>query len=556
MRAFFTFLFDRGSYLSLVIIFILGALSGLSGAALIAVISRVFSDSNTLIHADIMRYVMILIGLVLAVLTLDLCAKSYLLKYCVSRHRELHITFFRIVLNDSLRHVEQIGIARLITIYAEDMSVIGSALNNLANVGISLFVVLGCLAYLSTISLSVLGLTLLIGLSTTLGYRWIHKKSTLLASEAFVFRDRHVVQFRDMVSGLSQLKLNYRKRQHYIDIEYLPTVYEHERKHIKSMFMHLFANAWVQMNFFLIMILILLFIVIFDFDPKILGPFLVIALFMRAHIAGLISAIPAWARAGVVLQRMHEEGYRDLHQARSLVQPESIFGSANDSFTISVEALEWRYKSEVDDGTFTVGPLSLTVNSGEIVFIVGNNGSGKTTFAKLLTGLYEAESGLLRYNGTIINSKNRTSYNELFSMLYSDPFVFEHLTTAEENKEYGLQNALVEKRIAYYLEKLQLHHKVTIKDKRLSNTHLSTGQKKRLALLAAYLEDKPVIILDEWAENQDPAFKEVFYNELLGELKALGKLVIVISHEAQFYGVADRVITLSASNDSVTGVET
>jgi len=199
------------------------------------------------------------------------------------------------------------------------------------------------------------------------------------------------------------------------------------------------------------------------------------------------------------------------------------------------------------------------MNSGELVFIVGHNGAGKTTFAKLLSGLYANESGQLLCNGVVVNNDNRTSYNELFSLLLSDPFIFDRLTLSNNTDEDGVTTKLTsvhsssiepnsaEQRIAYYLEKLQLHHKVSVTNRRLSSTSLSHGQRKRLALLAAYLEDKPVMIFDEWAENQDPRFKDVFYKELLPELKSRGKLVIVISHEAQYFHLADRILKLDAS---------
>jgi len=69
---------------------------------------------------------------------------------------------------------------------------------------------------------------------------------------------------------------------------------------------------------------------------------------------------------------------------------------------------------------------------------------------------------------------------------------------------------------------------------------------KGLALLTCYLEDRPIYFLDEWAADQDPKFKEVFYYSLSPELKSRGKTVIAISHDDRYYGVADRVLTLES----------
>jgi len=564
MRSFISLLFGDGSSRRLVTVMFLGAASGLTTALLIALVSRLFADSANLEVSGLVQYALYLTLLVLISLSLDLAAKWYLCRYGATRHRELHTTFSQIVLNDSLRRTEKIGIARLITIYAEDMSVIGQGLNLFATVGTSFFVVLGCLGYLAYVSFSLLCITIIVGLLATIVYKRIHRMSRRLAAESFEFRDRHVSQFKDLISGITELKLNSQKRHQYIHDEYLPTVYEHEKRFVKFMLIHLIANAWVQLTVFALLISILVFIAFSGFTTSVLGPFLVVVLFMRSHVTGIISAVPAWSRAGVVLDRMREQGYTELHRTRVLnkADPQTIFGDSD--IALSVKDLTWHYTSEVDDSNFKVGPLSIEMHSGELVFIVGHNGAGKTTFAKLLSGLYANESGSLLCNGVEVNDDNRTSYNELFSLLLSDPFIFDRLTVAEEanaiEKSVVADNARVlpiddsEQRIAHFLEKLQLHHKVSVNNKRLSSTSLSHGQRKRLALLAAYLEDKPVMIFDEWAENQDPRFKNVFYNELLPELKSRGKMVIVISHESQFFHLADRVLKLDATATGATSV--
>ena len=123
-------------------------------------------------------------------------------------------------------------------------------------------------------------------------------------------------------------------------------------------------------------------------------------------------------------------------------------------------------------------------------------------------------------------------------MVFSDFYLFEQLL--------GLEEATINERALTYLTKLQLHHKVTVEGGRLSTLDLSAGQRKRLALLTAYLEDRPIYLFDEWAANQDPAFKELFYRELLPELADRGKLVIAITHDDRYFALADRVLRLEA----------
>jgi putative ATP-binding cassette transporter len=171
------------------------------------------------------------------------------------------------------------------------------------------------------------------------------------------------------------------------------------------------------------------------------------------------------------------------------------------------------------------------------VFVVGGNGSGKTTLAKLIAGLYTPESGEIKVDGQSITDRNRDGYRQMFSIVFSDFFLFERLI--------GLEHRSLDERAAQYLKTLRLDSNVQVNDGRFSTTSLSQGQRKRLALLTAYLENRAVYIFDEWAADQDPEFKRVFYHVLLPELKARGKAVIAISHDDAYYGMADRIVKLN-----------
>jgi putative ATP-binding cassette transporter len=109
---------------------------------------------------------------------------------------------------------------------------------------------------------------------------------------------------------------------------------------------------------------------------------------------------------------------------------------------------------------------------------------------------------------------------------------------------YGLSGADLDARAARWLEALELAGVVHVRDGALSSVDLSRGQRKRLALLTALLEDRPIYVFDEWAADQDPHFKQVFYRQLLPELRARGKAVVVISHDDRFFDIADRLIEL------------
>jgi putative ATP-binding cassette transporter len=154
----------------------------------------------------------------------------------------------------------------------------------------------------------------------------------------------------------------------------------------------------------------------------------------------------------------------------------------------------------------------------------------------LITGLYTPQSGEIRLDGTPITDDNREWYRQHFSAVFSDFYLFGRLV--------GLTNNNLDTRAQQFLVQLQLNHKVEIKDGVLSTTALSQGQRKRIALLTAYLEDRPIYLFDEWAADQDPYFKRIFYTQILPELTKRGKTVLVISHDDRYFHAADRIVKL------------
>ena len=203
---------------------------------------------------------------------------------------------------------------------------------------------------------------------------------------------------------------------------------------------------------------------------------------------------------------------------------------------IELRGVTHSYQHEKDDSQFVLGPVDLTFRPGELVFIVGGNGSGKSTLAKIITGLYPPEKGNVFFNGCPVTNANRDDFRQLFSAVFSDFHLFDSLL--------GLRAVSLDHRAKDYLEQFHLDHKVEIRDGRLSTVDLSQGQRKRLALLTAYLEDRPFFLFDEWASDQDPQFKDIFYTQLLPELKARGKAVVAITHDDRYFVFADRVIKL------------
>ena len=213
------------------------------------------------------------------------------------------------------------------------------------------------------------------------------------------------------------------------------------------------------------------------------------------------------------------------HAAPSLTMP---------FHSLALEDVRFAYTHDGHE-SFAIGPVSLRVNAGEIVFLVGGNGSGKSTLLKVLTGLYPPDSGRIVVDGMAVGSADVQSYRELFAAVFADFHLFQRL--------YGLLGAdarVVQDLIA----QMQLDGKVSVLNDRFTTLDLSTGQRKRLALIVSLLDRRPLLIFDELAADQDPEFRQFLYEELLPQLKSQGSTIIAATHDDRYFHVADKVIKM------------
>jgi len=279
-----------------------------------------------------------------------------------------------------------------------------------------------------------------------------------------------------------------------------------------------------------------------DSTDTIVGTTLVL-LYMMGPFSQIVELLPGVGRANVALSKIDTLGLslaaaRDGDRREPDRQAEGIGVDLNlRGWTrLDLVNVTHRYAREGDERPFLLGPIDLTFRPGEVTFLIGGNGSGKTTLALLLLGLYPPDSGQILLDGVRIDESNREAYRQLFSTVFCDFHLFDSLLGLEQDNLDGVARV--------YLERLQLESKVRIEGGAFSTQALSQGQRKRLALLTAYVEDRPFYLFDEWAADQDPLFRQVFYTELLPDLKARGKAVLVITHDDRYFSWADRCIRL------------
>lgn len=202
---------------------------------------------------------------------------------------------------------------------------------------------------------------------------------------------------------------------------------------------------------------------------------------------------------------------------------------------VSKITLKDLYFSYDEKSNYSFGPVNLTIHKGETLFVIGGNGSGKSTLLKLLTGLYLPTSGAIIWDDTSVSAYNLNTYRELFSVVFTDFHLFE--------KIYGIEK-INEEHVNHLLNLMELANVTHLEGNKFSSLRLSTGQKKRMAMLQVFLDNKEIYILDEVAADQDPHYRSFFYHTVLPELKKAGKTTIIVSHDDNYFHTADRIVEI------------
>ena len=255
-------------------------------------------------------------------------------------------------------------------------------------------------------------------------------------------------------------------------------------------------------------------------------------LFIIGPIDLVVGSLPLFIEADVAVDNLQElerklDGGITSSGGDSAVKNSVPFGG------LQLKGVEFKYDSEHDETAFNLGPVDLHVEPGEILFIVGGNGSGKSTLLKILTGLYYPDNGEIFDNGDRLTPEMYPAYRNHFTAVFTDFHLFDRL--------YGVSRATfprVEKLLAW----VDISKKTRFEDGGFTNLNLSTGQRKRLALVSALMDERPVYIFDEIAADQDPPFRKRFYEEILPEIRAMGATIIAVTHDDRYFGAADRVV--------------
>jgi putative ATP-binding cassette transporter len=519
---------------TLVILAILtGALSGLCKALVIAVANHVLNPHNP---ADNRWLLLAFIGICLLEPLSRFIAQGLLTYLGQKAIFDLRMRLTRQILATPLRALEELGQARIMAVLTDDISAISTTLIGIPILCMQIAVVLGSLVYMAWLSplTALLVFAFIVGGGTV--FQLALNKGVRFIREAREQQDAMMKHFRTMLDGAKELKLHFLRRFAFLTQVFRPSAEAFRRSNLNGNLIYAATGSFGYQLIFYTLLGLLIFLMpsVTGIDTKTLTGFTLALFYMLIPLSDILVLFPSLTRANIAMEKISSLGLSlpALTNDDDAIPPAT--GVALDELELA--GVTHAYHRDLENKSFILGPIDLTIRRGELIFLVGGNGSGKTTLAKLLCGLYAPESGEIRLNKQAVSDENRDSYRQLFSVVFSDFHLFESLL--------GLTTNGLDGKADDYIKQLQLHHKVQVKDGALSTIELSQGQRKRLALLTAFLEDRPCYIFDEWAADQDPFFRDIFYLQLLPELKAKGKTVLVISHDDRYYSLGDRIIKL------------
>jgi putative ATP-binding cassette transporter len=507
-------------------------LSGAANAGLIALVN------TALVHAGHPTQMMILgfVALVLARLFTNFFAQVTLAQFSQRSSAALRRDLVGKILAVPLRQLEEIGAARLMVALTEDVLTLTEAMLAIPTFAVNVAILVGgaiYLGYLSPIVLAVMAVFILIG---AIAYRVLIRSGFRHLFEARDEQDRLFKYFRALTEGIKELKLHRERRGVFFADNIHGCTERYKRHAVAAEMRFIFAHNWSHLLFFTLVGLILFMLPhIRNVSPSALTGYVVATLYLMGPLSGVLGSLSLFGRASAALRKIEQLGLTLAERAGDDC-PITMPSNTPRFERLELVGVTHSYHREREDDHFSLGPMNLSFHPGEIVFLVGGNGSGKSTLAKVITGLYPPEQGTMRLNGRTVTEQNRDEYRQCFSAVFADFYLFDNLL-GQPGRDLDVQ-------AREYLAHLHLDHKVKVVDGVLSTTQLSSGQRKRLALLNAYLEDRPFYLFDEWASDQDPLFKDLFYTTLLPELKARNKTVLAITHDDKYFHLADRIIKL------------
>lgn len=511
---------------------LLAIVSGLSGFAFITIINKVISNSITATETmSTQEYLYIFLAAIVTFFISRRWLAGGIIRLSQKIYWDIRKDVIKLILKAPYRKLQE---------YKDEVyATLTTDVNHITNASLmvitffsSIILIVACLVYMAFLSIKLLGVSVAVIAVGVLIYLVRSKSSNKQIKEVRELEKTFINIFNSFLDGSKEININPDKGTQIYNEKLLKVADVGETKFVKAFLKYLNSEIISQLLFYSLIAFILVFAgAIFQTPIEVKISFVFVLLYLMGPIVSVMTIVPVMNRALVSLRKM-ENLKKDLTKIEKEKQV-----NPNATLYKNFSELKIRnYSFSYGENQFSVGPISFDVIRNEVVFVYGGNGEGKTTFINTVLNLYNLDNGEAYIDGKLIPLEDLDTIKALFAPVFSDFHLFEEF--------YGIENVDYDK-VDQYLTLFELKGKVHIKDGRFSTTDLSTGQRKRLALISTLLEDRPIIVLDEWAADQDPHFRHKFYTEIIPVLvREEDKTIIAITHDDRYYNVADTLLKM------------
>ncbi|MBC8756497.1 cyclic peptide export ABC transporter [Kordia sp. YSTF-M3] len=482
-------------------------------------------------EAFLQDYMMIVfMAIIIYTYLLNIIFQKGLNKYAFRILYENEKNLFNQILRAPLITIEKFGTQRFYTAM-EDLRLFSSLPYTVTHTVSSLLMLVLGIIYMFTLSpvsaLIVLGLIIVVAACYFIVMNSMSKEVGTLRK----YNEYYYGYVDDLLGGFKELKLSAIRRKNMMSKYLGPNRDDSEELDFKVNYVFLSINMISQYGLYAVIGAIL-------FGLPALGllgrdeviAYVVVILFISGPINNIINLQQMYTRF-LVANRRIKTFMNDFQISTEKVLLEEKTDHAFES--LEFKNIGFQYESENQESKFALKNIDLKIDKGEVLFIVGGNGSGKSTFINILTGLYEPNAGDI-----VLNNDPSLTIKEDLQDSMTAIFTNNHIFSFNYD-DYGLENNTEYREM---LEMMQMEKIITDDKEDSARRKFSKGQSKRMSMIFALLEKKPVLILDEWAADQDPHFRKYFYEELIPKFKAQGKTIIAVTHDDAYFHLADRII--------------
>ena len=441
---------------------------------------------------------------------------------------KLRLRVMDLIRRSELLEIEAIGRSRIVASITSDTSVLTQASNTLCFTvqGAVLVVFVGI--YVAYLSFSAFAITTVVVVTAGMIFHFKNKKLAADKQESARWERRLFDRLTDFLDGFKEVRLNSdRSADLFSDAVDVSRTAANIKIRSQAETFKMIVSTQFSMYVLLGAVVFVAPIFSDSLGGESLTKTTTALMFVVGACFGLVQSLPVLLNANAAADRIA----RLEASLQATVSPEAHDVAVAKRFDkIVMRDIRFRYVDRLADVAFSIGPIDFDLEAGELVFITGGNGSGKSTFLRVLSGLYPPDSGEVTLDGVSITDRNRDAYRGLISAIFVDYHLFQRL--------YGISDPDPAE-IDRLLKEYKLSAKTSLIDGEFSTLELSSGQRKRLALIVSMLEQRPIMILDEWTADQDPEFRRKFYYQILPDLMRAGATVVVITHDDRYLDEMD-----------------